>query len=120
MRQFVTVLLLGAALMMVACGGGDAETVADAKPTQVETPGGGEDLTTNATIMATLNAADAFDGTADKVISKCASCALMMDGKPEMKADVAGFEMHFCSAPCQDSYKNDAKGRLETLKIPSE
>lgn len=130
MRQFLNVLLIGVALMMVACGGGEAESSATTSSAENQTsetpaaeesaPATSEDLTENAAIMATLNAADAFDGTVDKVVTKCASCALMMDGKPENKADVAGFEMHFCSTACQESYQTNAKGRLETLKVPSE
>lgn len=69
-------------------------------------------------LMSILAEADKIDGNEDKLVSKCASCALMMDGKEELAHTVAGYKMHFCSEICQKSYANDAAGRLATLKIP--
>lgn len=69
-------------------------------------------------LLDKLARADAADGAADKVVHKCAGCALAMAGKKEMAVTVAGYEMHFCKEACKVRYERDAKGELEKLKVP--
>lgn len=67
-------------------------------------------------MAATLAKADAKDGAVDKVVHRCAGCALGMDGKAEMPLQVGEYTMHFCKPACLDRYARDAKGELAKLK----
>ena len=57
--------------------------------------------------LAGLASADAMDGTADHVVSKCAGCKLMMDGKEEHSVAVGDHALHFCSTTCRDHFVGD-------------
>ncbi len=50
---------------------------------------------------ALLKKADLADGVEDKVISKCPSCALGMDGDPAHAVQVDDYTLHFCSESCE-------------------
>ncbi|HWL94032.1 MAG TPA: hypothetical protein VNT79_10900 [Phycisphaerae bacterium] len=67
-------------------------------------------------VAARLAKADAADGKTDKVVVKCAACALRMDGSPDHALVVHGYTMHFCSAPCKKSY--EANPDQEIMKLP--
>ena len=69
-------------------------------------------------VTAKLAKADAYDGTEDKVVSKCAACALRMDGSDDYALEVHGYTMHFCSADCKESYEADSDGAVMAMKIP--
>jgi len=112
-------LLAGAALLMVtlvACGGeshqtarhDDEEQAADVVPEEVS-----ETL-----VAAKLAGADLVDGEADHVVSRCAGCALAMEGKAEHALQVEGYEMHFCSDSCQSNFEEDTLAKVAQLDIP--
>jgi YHS domain-containing protein len=95
---------LAAATLLVACGKPSTTKVVDAvqlTPAQVE---------------ARLAAADLADGTKDKVVAKCASCRLGMDGDAENASMHAGYELHFCSAECKQRF--DADPQKVIAKLP--
>jgi|GEM_PF-2465405 len=71
-----------------------------------------------AEMVAILAKADAYDGKTDKVVSKCAMCALHMNGQPKHEFEIEGYKMHFCSASCLDHCKKDPSKALLALKIP--
>jgi YHS domain-containing protein len=78
----------------------------------------GVDAVTKAAVEAKLTEADEFDGKTDKVVSKCASCALGMDGKSEHALEVSGYTLHFCSEDCKTGFEKDTTKAILALKIP--
>ncbi len=73
---------------------------------------------TKAAVEAKLADADEFDGKTDKVVSKCASCALGKDGKSEHALQVSGYTLHFCSEDCMTGFEKDTTKAILALKIP--
>ena len=67
-----------------------------------------------------LAQADRLDGAEDKVVTRCASCALRMDGKPEFAIKVRGYTMHFCSKDCADRFGKDTTKSVLDMVIPNE
>ncbi len=65
--------------------------------------------------LAGLASADALDGTADHVVSKCAGCKLMMDGKEEHSIAVGDYTLHLCSTSCRDHFVGDLPSGLAGL-----
>ena len=79
-----------------------------------------KDVDTKVAVEAKLADADKFDGTSDKVVSKCASCALGMDGKSEHALEVSGYTLHFCSEDCKTGFEKDTTKAILALKIPED
>jgi len=73
-----------------------------------------------AEMEAKLTEADALDGKTDKVIVRCASCQLGMDGSKDNSLAVAGYTMYFCSGKCKDGFAKDIKESVLAMKIPTE
>lgn len=71
-----------------------------------------------ARVKAKLAAADALDGKPDKVVAKCAGCALSMDGKPDAVLAVADFDLRFCSEHCRDNFAPVAAEKVLALDVP--
>lgn len=104
--------------LILACGGGAQEAVANAPATNVEkaasnagAPAPGD----AAKIAEALKLADAADGTEDKIAIKCAGCALAMDGSPDHAIVVEGTTLHLCSAMCKTEFTKDTPGNLAKL-----
>jgi hypothetical protein len=123
-RKVITLLLVFLSVaLFVGCGGQGTETAEEAETPVVEVV---EAVQTEpeispeaeAAMVAVLEKADAFDGSADRVVQKCANCALMMDGNPEFTTEVVGFEMHFCSDECKDGFSEGVEEKLVALEIP--
>ncbi len=74
----------------------------------------------SAAALATLAKADASDGNADKVISKCVTCRLGMDGSPEHSVDYGGYAVHLCSEECKKAFSEDPEKALQALSFPEE
>ena len=74
----------------------------------------------SAEVEAKLAKADAFDGTEDKIVSKCPTCALAMDGKPEHALEVSGYTLHFCAAGCKEAFAKDITKSILDMEIPEE
>jgi len=68
-------------------------------------------------VTAMLAKADAADGTTDKIVSKCAGCALRMDGSEAHEFSVSGYKMRFCSEVCQDGFEKDPNTSILAMKI---
>jgi hypothetical protein len=79
---------------------------------------GDVDTDKKSAIEAKLTAADELDGKADLVVSKCASCALGMDGSDEHALVVSGFTLHFCTEDCKTTFEKDATSAILALEIP--
>jgi hypothetical protein len=54
--------------------------------------------------LAMLAKADAADGKVDKVVSKCLTCRLAMEGSPEHSLNYGGYVLHFCSEECKKAF----------------
>ena len=89
-------------LAACACGSDSPETEA---PEKVD----------NAAMVAALEKADLADNTQDKIVHRCAGCALMMDGKEAHTIEVEGYALHMCSAQCKASFEKDIPGNLAKL-----
>jgi YHS domain-containing protein len=63
-----------------------------------------------------LAKADASDGSVDKVVSKCVTCRLGMEGKPEYSVSYGGYAVHLCSAECKKTFSEDPEKALQSLK----
>jgi YHS domain-containing protein len=100
--------MLSAFLFMGFAGGKTLSTadnsVTDAKP--------------GATVLAALAKADAADGKVDKVISKCLTCKLGMEGRPENAATYGKYTLHFCSTTCKEKFLKDPEKAVLALKFP--
>ena len=68
-------------------------------------------------VLAQLAKADAKDGKVDKIVHKCAGCALGMDGKAEFALPVQDYTMHFCKQGCLDGFKTEPSKAILALKI---
>jgi hypothetical protein len=71
-----------------------------------------------AKVLSLLAKADALDGQVDKVVTKCASCLLSMDGKPEHSLKAMGYTMHFCTEDCAQKFGKDLTQSILAMKIP--
>jgi YHS domain-containing protein len=103
MRVAAIWVLLGV-VVLGACGRGRGPAVGAARATESE--------------AAKLEAADAADGAKDHVVAKCAVCGLGMDGKPEHASRYAGYELHFCSDECKETFDHDPSAVLRRLTAP--
>ena len=113
---FVGVISLATTLLL-GCGRQEEKTttgsVEQAKSGAVEIDGN-----VQAEITAKLAEADKLDGTTDKIVRRCASCALGMDGKSEHRVAVSGYTLHFCSVKCKEGFSENLTTSILDLKIP--
>lgn len=103
MHRFLNVTWLASSLLVIlgsGCTGGDDGQTPDPKA-----------------VEAKLALADKVDGTVDKVVHKCASCSLGMDGSEANSLEVHGYTMHFCSAGCKAKYAAEPDKTIMALKI---
>jgi hypothetical protein len=73
-----------------------------------------------AAVLTALAKADAADGTVDKVVSKCVTCKLGMEGKPEFATTWGDYTVRLCSAECKETFTKDPEKALLALKFPEE
>lgn len=104
-----------ASLVVVGCTAESSETTT---PTSQPSAAPSMSMGDTTAILAKLTAADAVDGTTDKVVGKCAGCALGMDGSPDHKLEMEGYAMHFCSAGCKDGFSADTAKKVLAMNIP--
>ncbi len=90
------------------------------EPSASAPAGGAAAGTPSQAALVLLAKADAVDGAADKVVSKCATCMLGMDGTPELSASYGEYKLHFCSEHCKESFTKDPEQALLALKFPEE
>lgn len=61
----------------------------------------------DAKTLSGLAASDKADGKEDKVVHKCPSCMLKMEGAKEHQVHVGDYEVHACSAECKEIIGKD-------------
>jgi hypothetical protein len=102
-------------LLAWGCGSGSGEPVAEQETVQPATQ---TEEVPVVDVGAKLALADEFDGVADRVVSRCLSCSLRMDGSAEHAVQFAGYELLFCSAGCAESFAADPEAGILALVIP--
>lgn len=116
-KNLLSLLALSACLaFFAACHSQDAQHV-DAKETPVaeqkaQTP------TVNPEAILLLAKADSYDGEEDKVVGKCAGCALAMDGSKDHQLSYGEYKMNFCSQYCADEFGKETAAKIIALNIP--
>lgn len=70
------------------------------------------------TLLAKLASADAFDGKTDKVVSKCAGCALGMDGSEKYTVQFEGYSLHLCNDACRKQFASDTVNAVLAMRVP--
>jgi YHS domain-containing protein len=115
--QAGTWLVLLVVMLLVSCGCRKDTPTAAESARQPATPAE-KSAVADVEIQTILAKADEVDGKADKVVSKCAICALSMDGSPEHSLETAGYTLHFCSAHCKDAFAHDATKSILAMKFP--
>ncbi|QDV89549.1 hypothetical protein RAS2_06190 [Phycisphaerae bacterium RAS2] len=113
-----TLLMLGAGV--VGC---DKQPAASsntaAAPADAAAPTPGHAPTANReTLLAKLASADAFDGKTDKVVSKCAGCALGMDGSEKYTVQFEGYSLHLCNDACRKQFASDTVNAVLAMRVP--
>ena len=108
------------ALLLVVAAGCPKEKAADTDaPSLAESA---KSVKSNADIQAEVEAklakADLLDGTADKVVTRCASCALKMDGSEAHALKVLDYTLYFCSERCASTFGEDTTKSILALEIP--
>lgn len=68
-------------------------------------------------ILARMAAADAADGTVDKVIRRCVTCSLFMKGDPAHAVTAHGYEAHLCSEPCRERFERDPDAAVMSMSV---
>ena len=73
----------------------------------------------NQEALVILAKADSFDGTDDKVISKCLTCSLGMAGNAEHASKFGSYELHLCSETCKKHFDADPEQAVLTATVPA-
>ena len=99
-------------------------TLAGCQPTELSMSGAGTTpVSHKVEVAADLNprlaAADASDGTEDRIISKCYSCQLAMKGKEEIATQVNDYTVHFCSENCRTMFEGEAAKMIGEIEATS-
>lgn len=72
----------------------------------------------SAPALAILATADAADGTTDKIISKCVTCNLGMEGSAEHVTKLGDYAVHLCSEECKQKFDEGPEKALLSMKLP--
>ncbi|GAG37491.1 unnamed protein product [marine sediment metagenome] len=71
-----------------------------------------------AAVEAKLAQADLLDGKADKIVTRCASCALRMNGTSDHTLKVLDYTLYFCTERCAKTFAEDTTKAVLALEIP--
>jgi hypothetical protein len=100
------------ATFWIGCGGQHDSPDAD-----VPSPGASAAAPSEEALVI-LAKADGFDGTEDKVVSKCLSCGLGMSGKAQHASTFGDYELHWCSEHCKEGFDAKPEQSVITAKLP--
>ena len=108
------------ALSLVVVAGCPKEKAADTDAASLaETAKSAKSSADNqAEVEAKLAKADLLDGNADKIVTRCASCALAMDGSEAHSLKVLDYTLYFCTERCASTFGEDATKSVLAMKIP--
>ncbi len=105
-------------LSLVMLSGGCSEEVSSNKPAPDAVKKVKADTESPAGILAKLAKADQLDGKTDKIVVRCASCALSMDGNAEHSLAAHGYTFYFCQAGCAERFGKDIEASIGAMEIP--
>jgi len=112
-------VLLGAGMLVVSgCGGQGSPSPVASQP-EARVPESPQEFDATPEMAAILAKADALDGQTDKIVSRCASCALGMDGSKEHSLHVGEYTMCFCTDDCKKAFSEDIAKSVLGLKVPA-
>lgn len=118
-RMMLACVLLAAGMLVVSgCGqqGGPAPV---ASPPDASVPDAPAEYAATPEMAEILAKADALDGQSDKIVSRCASCALGMDGSKEHSLRVGEYTMCFCRDDCQQAFSKDVSQSVLAMQVPA-
>ena len=104
--------------LLLACGGSPASETPPTPPPAPMVAAQAAPAASSpdpAKVAEALKVADAADGVEDKVATKCAGCALAMDGDEAHQVTVDGTTLHLCSSMCKENFTKDTPGNLVKL-----
>jgi len=102
---------------VMACGGGESVEPEVAAEPEAE-PAEPNAAAAGMTLEEKLAAADLFDGTADHVVTRCASCNLGMQGSADHAVQIGGYELHFCSEGCAKPFQENPQQAVIAMALP--
>ena len=112
--------VLAIAVLMLAfagCEGGNKDAPSPSGDPAI-TAAASQPSAAGLTVLANLAKADAADGATDKVVSKCLTCNLGMEGSPEHVAKLGDYQLHLCSDKCKAGFEAAPEKALLALKLP--
>lgn len=118
-RMVLAFVFLAAGMLLVSgCGqqGGTSPVASQPEASVSDAP---QEFDATPEMAAILAKADALDGQADKIVSRCASCALGMDGSKEHSLHVGEYTMCFCREDCLQAFSKDVAKSVLGLKVPA-
>jgi hypothetical protein len=122
-----TIPVIVLAMLLLGCG--EREDKNSVQPHEDTAGGTSDDIKSDvaaldadarAAVEEKLAKADKLDGTTDKIVHRCAVCALGMDGKSELALEVADYTLHFCSEGCRKAFSKNVTKSILDLEIPQE
>lgn len=117
-RGMLPCVLLGVGMLAIlGCGQSGNPSSGVAQP-EASTPAV-SDVAVTPEMADLLAKADALDGQTDKIVSRCASCALGMDGSEEHSLRVGEYTMYFCKEDCQQAFDQDVAESVLAMKVPA-
>jgi hypothetical protein len=117
-RQEVAMKFLPLVFLLFPCCGGNGPSGSPQSQTVGQSQNR-QEAPLDQAALTKLAAADELDGSKDHLISKCAGCALAMDGSPNHTVKLAESTLQFCSAFCRDEFAKDPVGKLAGLVVPA-
>ena len=116
-KSWLAWLLAAGMLVTAGCGQQD-EASPEAEQPETEAPDAPAEFAATAEMEQVLAQADALDGQEDQVVTRCASCALGMDGSEEHALRVGEYTMYFCAEDCKQAFSEDIAKSVLAMKIP--
>jgi len=118
-------VILSAGLILGACNGqapvapGQAPVAPEKAPVAPEkAPDTPKQAVVTGPMKDILAKADQVDGKADKIVAKCASCDLGMEGAKEHALKAGEYTLLFCSDDCKQTYAKDLEKSVLAIKLP--
>jgi hypothetical protein len=112
------VLLTTGMLVISGCGSQESPSPVASQP-EAGAADAPQEFAATPEMTEVLAKADALDGQSDKIVSRCASCALGMDGSKEHSLHVGEYTMYFCRDDCEQAFSKDVATSVLGLKVPA-
>ena len=111
-------IILAAILISAGCARQTPVTQGQPPAAREKAPDASKQADITGQMKDILAKADKVDGTADKIVTKCAACDLAMDGAKEHAFKVGEYTLLFCSEDCKQAFAKDLEKSVLSIKIP--